>query len=121
MMNFSIDRDARNDIVTIRIIGFLNDADAEALTTQLAQQVQLSRNRGRPLRMLFDNQHGSVFSASAAQALGQLRGTAHPGDRSAVVVSDSIHKLQTKRNAGGGTETFVSTAEAMAWLTSPEA
>lgn len=120
-MNFSIDRDARNDIVTIRIIGFLNDADADAMAAQLAQQVQLSRNRGRPLRVLFDNQHGSVFSVSAAQALVQLRGTSHPGDRSAVVVSDSIHKLQAKRNASGVTATFVSTAEAIAWLTSPEA
>jgi hypothetical protein len=121
MANFLVERDARTDVVRCVISGFLADADAEALAAQLGQQVQLSRNRGRPLRMLFDNEHGSVFSASAAQALVQLRGSYRPQDRTAVVVSDNIHKLQTRRNASEGTEMFVSAVEAMAWLTAPEA
>jgi hypothetical protein len=97
------------------------DADAEALAAQLAGEVQITRRRGLPLRLLFDNRQGSVFSSKAADALVQLKANYRPRDRTAVLVSDGLHKLQTKRNSSEGTQIFVSEPEAMIWLTARDA
>ena len=116
MAGFTVERDVGTDIVTCRIDGFLSDADAELLVVRLKQEVQIARGKGTPMRLVFDNRLGSVFSATATQALMQMKPAYHPQDRIAVLISDTLHKLQTKRNSSDGTETFASEPEAIAWL-----
>ena len=121
MANFSVERDRGTDIVTCLVTGFLADEGAEALLAQLTHQMRISRQNVRPFRLLFDNRMGSVFSAKAAQTAAQLKGSPDSRDRTAVIVSDSLHKLQAKRNASEKTQIFSTEPEARAWLTSSEA
>lgn len=116
MPAFDVSRTSDEDIILCRIYRFLADSEAELLVAALSPLITTSRRHHRPIRMLFDNRQGAVFSAKAAHALMLLREARDDRDRTAVLVSDNINKLQAKRTAGPGTEVFVSEPEAMQWL-----
>ena len=116
MAAFEVKTDADSGVVICSVYGFLPDEQAEMLATALLDAVTAARHRGPALRLLFDNRQGAVFSAKAAGALQILKASSTAKDRTAVLVSDSINKLQTKRMAGQGTEVFISETAAMMWL-----
>jgi hypothetical protein len=116
MTAFEISTEQESGIVTCCVHGFLPDEEAEHLATDLHRAVLAARREGAALRLLFDNRQGAVFSAKAAKALEVLRDTYDPRDRTAVLVSDSLHKMQAKRTAGRGTEPFLSESAALTWL-----
>jgi hypothetical protein len=113
---FEVRTDTQSRIVTCRVHGFLPDDEAEPLAASLLAAITDVRRSGAPLRLLFDNRQGAVFSAKGAEALGALKPTYDVRDRTAVLVCDSLHKLQAKRSAGRGTEVFISESAAVTWL-----
>jgi hypothetical protein len=116
MTAFEVKTDSGSGIVSCCVYGFLPDDQAEKLADTLASAVTAARRTNTSLRLLFDNRQGAVFSAKAAKALEILKAGYDPRDRTAVLVSDSINKLQAKRTAGRGTEVFLSEFAAITWL-----
>ena len=110
---------ADTGIVYCSVKGFLSDSESEAFAAELVTKLSAARRASRiGLRMLFDNREGNVFSAKAAEALNVLRAMHDPlRDRAAVLVANSVNKLQAKRTASIGTEIFLSEAAAITWLT----
>jgi hypothetical protein len=116
MAAFEVKTEPDSGIVSCCVYGFLPDDQAENLATALFGAITEVRRSGASVRLLFDNRQGAVFSAKAAKALEMLKTGYDPRDRTAVLVSDSINKLQAKRTAGRGTEVFLSESAAMTWL-----
>jgi hypothetical protein len=105
-------------IVVCRLYGFLQDEDASAFSKDLSALIAKVRAGGGPLLFLIDNREGHVASPSAAAKLGEmLRETRTPGDRTAIVVPNSLGKLQAKRVTTSDHEVFLSENAARTWLT----
>jgi hypothetical protein len=106
-------------IIRCSVKGFLTDSESVAFAAELLTKLSAARRvSSTGLRILFDNREGNVFSAKAADALNVLRSTHDPlHDRTAVLVANSVNKLQAKRTASQGTEIFLSEAAAITWLT----
>jgi len=116
MTAFEIKTGIETGIVSCCVVGFLPDDEAKQLAIALSDAMSAARRNKMPLRLLFDNRQGAVFSAKAAEALVVLKGEYDERDRTAVLVSNSINKLQAKRTAGRGTEIFLSESAAITWL-----
>ena len=116
MAAFDVKTDPGSGILCCRIYRFLSDEEVQKLAAALLATVTAARRRHGTIRLLFDNRLGAVFSAKAAEMLVVLRDGRNDRDKTAVLVSDSINKLQTKRTAGPCTKVFMSEADAMAWL-----
>lgn len=118
MANYSLDQDPATGVITCRVLDFISDAEAQALARDIRVMAQGSRHARGTVRMLFDNQRGKVFSSAAMQALGgDLKATRCSGDRTAILVSCSLNKMQAKRAMSEGSEVFLSESAAMTWLT----
>lgn len=117
-MTHEISFDENDGILICRLHGFLHDDAAQLFGRDLAEAAAGARRHNRPLLFLVDNREGSVVSPVAAAALAdQLNASKQPGDRTAIIVSDSLSKLQAKRVTTTEHDVFVSEAEARAWLT----
>lgn len=117
MAEFEISTDVQSGMVVCRIRGFLADEEAPPVAGRLLDAVTAVRRAGRPLRMLFDRRAGAIFSARAATVFDELKPIYIPSDRTAVLVADSLGKLQSKRTAGPNTAVFLSEDAAVTWLT----
>jgi hypothetical protein len=112
--------DEKTGILKCKIVGFLSEDEAKELAADLTRMVQKARRESGRLRLLFDNQQGAVFSARSMEALAIVRTTKSPDDRAAILVSDSLHKLQAMRAKSEGIELFTSELDAVAWLISQD-
>jgi hypothetical protein len=117
-MAFTIDYDDRDGILVCRLIGFLEEGDAQRFGIALSEGIRQARGKHTQLLVLLDNREGRVASQSAATDLiERLRHEKRPGDRTAIIVSDSLSKLQAKRVTTTEHEIFVSENAARTWLT----
>lgn len=117
-MSHTIEYDADAGILVCRLYGFMDDEAAHKFGREMSHATARLRSAGGPLLVLFDNRKGRVASPSAAKALGErFNSTKQPGDRTAIVLNDSLGKLQTKRYTTTDHEAFVSENAARTWLT----
>ena len=121
MSNHQLAWDADQKVIICRIAGFTSDSEAEELLAGLLRMIQEVRQRNGSLRLLMDNTGGSVFSPKGAATLESMKPLLKEGDRTAVIVAGSLHKLQAMRSKSDSTQLFNSEAEAMAWLRSEDA
>ena len=120
MATHTLTWDEENGILKCKVVGFLSEDEAKDLAADLIRMVPIARRKSGRMLVLFDNQQGTVFSARAAEALQVLKTTNRPGDRTAVLVSDNLHKLQATMLKSEAIELFGTEAEAVAWLLSPD-
>lgn len=113
---FEVDHDVARGIITCRIRTFLSDDHAIDMADTLQRAIARVRARHDHIRMLIDNRAGSVFSVAATEAMDRIREGHHPRDRTAVLASSSLHRMQAVRKMTAGTDVFMSEDEAMAWL-----
>lgn len=117
-MAFTIDYEEHDGILVCRLIGFLEEEAAQQFGIALSEGIRKARTRHDQLLVLLDNREGRVASQSAAADLiERLRTEKRPGDRTAIIVSDSLSKLQAKRVATTEHEIFISENAARTWLT----
>ncbi|QIG80850.1 hypothetical protein [Stakelama tenebrarum] len=114
---FTVTFEPECGILVCRLHGFLDEVVAARLSQELAMKIATVRKAGLPLLYLVDNCRGRVASPAAAKALGEkLSGSKRPGDRTAIVVPDSLCKLQAKRVATTDNAVFLSENAARTWL-----
>ncbi len=117
MPNFTIEHEAESGILVCRITGFLSDVEGAQFARMFLDAIGRARRTAPTLRILFDNRDGNVFSSASLGALnGTLKGEQRPGDRAAVLVANSINKVQAKRNMSDGNQVFLSEQAARTWL-----
>lgn len=117
-MAFTIDYKEHDGILVCRLISFLEEEAAQQLGIALSEGIRKARNRHDQLLVLLDNREGRVASQSpAAGLIERLRTEKGPGDRTAIIVSDSLSNLQAKRVATTEHEIFISENAARTWLT----
>ena len=117
MSNFTIEHEAASGILVCRVNGFLSDAEGAQFARALLDAVGRARRSAPTLRLLFDNRDGNVFSSASLGTLNaMLKGEQRPGDRTAVLVANSINKAQAKRNMSDGNQVFLSEQAARTWL-----
>lgn len=116
MQPFEVDHDVARGLVTCRIRTFLSDDNAIDMAEALQRAIARVRVRHDHIRMLIDNRAGSVFSVAAIEAMDRIREGHHPADRTAVLASSSLHRMQAMRKMTAGTDVFMSEDEALTWL-----
>lgn len=113
-----IEYDQGDGILICRLRGFLDEGATAVLARDLSAAIARIRQANQPILYLVDNREGRVVAPAAASALAaHLESTKRPGDRTAIVVSNSLSKLQAKRVTTTDHEVFVSENAARTWLT----
>jgi hypothetical protein len=117
-MSYTIEFREADGILICRMYGFLDEQLASKFGAELLKAQAAARAKTGTLLCLFDNRQGHVAAPAAARALvEQCRSVVHSGDRSAILVANSLNKMQAKRSAMTDNEIFVSENAAVTWLT----
>lgn len=116
MMGFSLDYEAARGVLALRIASDFRDAHVEALRGGMADALALARTHG-PLRLLCDNRAGIAFPTGKHELLWDLVAqNGDPADRIAILVANSLAKVQSREKTGDRGMTFASENAAYTWL-----
>lgn len=114
---FALALDGATGLVTLRIKGSIDAADSEQLAQGFSTVLAEARKRAQPLRILWDNREGMIFSSGPLEKLTtQLRDAYQPGDRTAILVSSSLMKAEARTRTNERHAIFLSETAAMTWL-----
>lgn len=114
---FALALDGATGLVTLRIKGSVDAAEGEQLAQGFATILAEARKRAPALRILWDNREGMIFSSGPLQKLTeQLRDAYQPGDRTAILVSSSLMKVEARTRTNERHAIFLSETAAMTWL-----
>ena len=96
--------------------GELAGDEGRAFINAMHAAIVDARHRNPVLRLLLDNRGSVVFPGSTRDALtGELRPLLQPGDRTAILVLDSLAKARVRERSGRH-EAFISESAARTWL-----
>lgn len=115
--NFALALDGASGLITLRIKGSIDVAESEQLAQGFSTILAEARKRPHPLRILWDNREGTIFSSGPLEKVtSQLRDTYQPGDRTAILVSSSLMKAEARARTNERHAIFLSETAAMTWL-----
>lgn len=114
---FALALDGATGLITLRIKGSIDAVEGEQLAQGFSNVLAEARKRAQPLRILWDNREGMIFSSGPLEKLTtQLRHAYQPGDRTAILVSSSLMKAEARTRTNERHAIFLSETAAMTWL-----
>lgn len=114
---FALALDGASGLITLRIKGAVDAAEGEQMAQAFPAVLAEARKRAQPLRILWDNREGMIFSSGPLeQVTAQLRDAYLPGDRTAILVSSSLMKAEARTRTNERHAIFLSETAAMTWL-----
>jgi hypothetical protein len=110
--------DAEAQIMRLHSRGFLEPVEIDRCFVDAAKILGMMRTTGIPVRALIDAREAVIQSPASAERIRVgTRQIYLPGDRVAMLVSNSLVKMQLRRVVDGRThELFMSENAAMVWL-----
>ncbi len=114
MDGFTVAFDAARGLVVFRINLYFHERNVSALIKQLSDTVAQARASG-PLRLLWDNRVGRQIPPSVTEVVRKLLAGA-ADDRVAVIVPNSLAKVQARPSMDQNSQLFASENAAIIWL-----
>ncbi|MDO7842634.1 hypothetical protein [Sphingomonas immobilis] len=109
--------DRGDGVIVLEVQRAIRDSEVPRLIADLTAAMVAARRNGDPYRLIFDDRLEARFSEKARRDLiDAMAAIRQPGDRTAMLVTNSMMKLRLKADMSSQGQAFISELAALTWL-----